>query len=330
MKDNPRIMIICWKWADFAACKVDCILLSSKHLHKNLSKYKNEYFDEYKVGYATPAGEATDIITQDLVIRINIENDCGETLEVIGGLVEMYRKENAEVMVFLHRNDSFTQKEVEWVLDHTTASKCFLFGEGRDFIYYPISKKGLLGDNARFYYQMPTEKEPEMKTADTARKVIFKFYFDSVWLHYDAEFFTRIFELKEDLLAHFYSIYADHIAFGQKPWLAHLQGQELLLLRLQSFISDDELSMTKAEQDELTKHEKRLHKSYKFDDCKENLERDDKAAAAIAYMDVSKLLHRIFFREDDDNPDQGNAGDRLRDVQTAFQRLLDALGVPVS
>jgi hypothetical protein len=62
---------------------------------------------------------------------------------------------NPKIYVFMHRGHHHTHEDVQDLLDKSEGKieKCFLFSEGRDFIYYPTQKKGLLSDAGGFWRQ---------------------------------------------------------------------------------------------------------------------------------------------------------------------------------
>lgn len=250
-KRTKRIMIIVWTW------KYDGL---------------EAPYDEWSLNSKKYAG--------DKVIRV----DAPWSPQAQKSIQELVKKNISEghIYLFLHRNHGYNYKIIDQILsllkvlpDATQKLRCFLFGEGNDYIYIAKQPRGLLGTKGTFSAIMPTNNNSKSKqlisaVADYDRKVLKKEHFDNTWKYYTNTFKAKIFELKEDLFANLLTFHQAAQTESQTLY-NHIKQQEnrLLFLRLLSFTgkvrkgSDLELALKKYENDR--------KKSYLFDDCHVNL-----------------------------------------------------------
>ena len=186
---------------------------------------------------------------------------------------------NSNIFLFLHRSHGYTSGHIQQIfLDHAAQLdtdqelKCFLFGEGNDFIYLAKNPRGLLGTRGTFSANFQNDGLQIDNSSyldavlDYEQQVIKKEHFESVWNYYGNAFKAKILELKESLLSHLlpahYAAIEQEVGFYEalrKP------EHRLLLLRLLSFVG----KMRKGSdlEEELKKFEITNKKSYLFDDC---------------------------------------------------------------
>ena len=293
-----RIMIIVWTWS-FGGLETtyDEWTLNSK-------KYKG-----------------------DKVIRLDLKWSP-RAKEVIQELVAQHIAD-ARVYLFLHRSHGYNYKIIDQILsdlkslpEATEKLRCFLFGEGNDYIYIAKQPRGLLGTRGTLSARMPVKNGKSNATqlisavADEEKKTLKKEHFDNVWRFYTNTFKAKIFELKEDL-------FANLLEFHQQEQLPpravydHIKQQEnkLLFLRLLSFTgkvrkgSDLELALKKYEND--------FKKSYLFDDCHVNLKNIYGEDKSVLYKQLVTIINRGLLGQEDHTD--------LVLVRDQFDRLLDAL-----
>ena len=186
-----RIMIILWSWK-----------------HGGLT----EAYDEWTLNSKKYAG--------DKVIRVDA-SWSPSTKALIQDLVHQYI-ETGQVYLFLHRSHGYNYKVVDQILSNLRSLpnasqqlRCFLFGEGHDYIYIAKQARGLLGTRGTFSARMPIKnggtKATQLITAvaDSQKKVLKKEHFDNVWRFYTNTFKAKIFELKEDLFAYLLALHHD-------------------------------------------------------------------------------------------------------------------------
>lgn len=320
MKDKKRTMIISWKWEDFKSQQVTTDLLEEKAIPAIIENPQQRYYDVYPT-YLRRTNEETMVEPAATIVRTYAKN--GEkVIDFLLALIEQYTQSDSEVFVFLHRRDGFTNKEVATILKNTNAEKCFLIGGGKDFIYYPTAKQGLLGDNGAFFYNEPSINLPEIIIADDAQKRVYQPHFDKVWYYYNTEFDTKFFELKEDLLSHFYPSFANETTYSRTIYYDHLAKNELLFLRVKSFIDEQYLSLSPLEKEQLQQWEKVKGRSFTFDDCQENLVRlSDKEIKE--YTEINTLLYQLFFDEKEDYGNSTSSLQHLQKIQNKFQNLIE-------
>ncbi len=323
-------MIIFWKWRTFKHHAVDGSLLSRQELaelHGDLPQFQDKYWDEYAVHQITTQGTIPENPAAKVVRAFAVKDDLqgDEVIQVVCGLVDLHAAKDADVLVFMHRKDGFKPDDVAELLGKSAAKKCFLFGEGRDFIYHNTFNEGLLGDGGYFFSQTPGKEQTEIEVANDDKKIVFQPHFDKVWNYYQHEFNTKIFQLKEDLLSHFFRTYPDEVIWTQAQYLAHLQKDEVLHLRVKSFIDNDCARLENGEEKDLAHHERKNKKSFIFDDCKKNLGRVAGADVEKKYEALSELLCGLMFRNEPDCATGKTLNQHLRVLQNEFRELIDVL-----
>lgn len=291
-----RNMFIFWKWKDFEDQIIDDPFWDIEANHKlleDVSLGENKIWDNFKVFLKSSKGEELSH-NESSVIRSWVKNGCGICMEFVKALIDYYNAEKSKNFVFLHRSDGFTHEEVKYILKETAANKCFLIGEGRDYIYFPTFKEGLLGDRGKFYSEPPGPDRPRITVANLIQKRVYEPYFSKVWHHYEHEFNIKIFELLYDLMIFLLPLNKTQ-SIDLSSWREHLNSNKLLMLRTKSFIRDEMIMLSKEEKTFLGKCEAKDQKSYEFDDCEMNLKAILKKPELSEYYAVSKLLFECFF-----------------------------------
>lgn len=319
-----RIMLIVWKWRDWEEKIITEEYLQKLQDHRwlnHIETAKNELFDEYQVCYFSEE-EVKMVEPEAKVIRVRIEHDETDqlTLLFLGTLITKYEKEG-ELFVFLHRKDGFTDRSIRYLLEKYNNNRYFLFGEGRDYIYYQTQNEGLLGDDACFFSQKPNPQQPGIAVADDKRKLVFQPHFDKVWNHYKYEFYTKIYELKEDLLSHFVQLLAEHFDRPFTDYLQHMEKASPLLWRVKSFMDQDYHDFTDKEKKQLADYSYEQQKSFVFDDCRANLSRIAKVDKE--YDDVVKMLHLLLFGKAENG--KPTLRYQLKELNREFEELLEAI-----
>lgn len=292
-----RIMIIVWAWK---------------------SGGLNAPFDEWTLNSKKYAG--------DKIIRV----DASWSEQTQQHIQELVKKNlsDAVIYLFLHRSHGYNYKIIDLILNNlkdlpeaTKKLRCFLFGEGNDYLYIAKHHRGLLGTRGTFSARMPIKNKANASqlitaVADYEQKVLKKEHFDNTWKFYTNTFKAKIFELKEDLFANLLTF---HQQSSQEPRaLYHFikkQENHLLFLRLLSFTgkvrkdSDLELALKKYETDR--------KKSYLFDDCHVNLK-------IIYGEEESKLYKQLVSAINQGLLGQDDSADLIQ-LRNRFDRLLAAL-----
>lgn len=263
----------------------------------------------------------------DKVIRLDLKWSPHANT-VIQELVEKHIQ-NSRVFLFLHRSHGYNYKVIDQILTNlkslpeaTQKIRCFLFGEGNDYIYIAKQARGLLGTRGTLTARMPVKNAKANATqlisaiADTEQKVIKKEHFDSVWRFYTNTFKAKIFELKEDLFANLLEFHQQK-DLPPRALYDHIKQHEnqLLFLRLLSFTgkvrkgSDLELALKKYENDS--------KKSYLFDDCHVNLKNIYGEEESALYTQLVTVINQGLLGQEDHT-------DLVR-IRDQFDRLLSAL-----
>ncbi len=327
---KERIMLICWSWRDLELKKriVNNALLNESFYKRNLNRvesFKDDLFDEYAVCDRLPDGTKPEVSPKAIVVRTyliqELHNLESVSFQYLKNLVEWYKTAENELFVFLHRRDGFSDVEVGAILNMTRADKCFLIGGGTDHIYYRgFRNQGILGDDGRFFRSIPEKDKPAVTVADDQVKKIFQPHFDKTWDYYRHEFYTKIFELKEDLLTFFYAIYPDNEPWNGEDMVQRFFDNDCLRLRINSFIDHSDHQLTKDESGRLKEYGYKAEKSYEFDDCRKNLvgahQLEDE------FEEVASFLAELFFSESARQKRQDSINDVLRTINSHFSSLL--------
>lgn len=329
-------MIIIWKWRYFKRKSkvVNTSLLMQAEFANACAQpnhFKDILFDEFAVCKQKPDGTTPLVKPAAKVVRAYVENELGDlscsAFSFLENLIKFYKKDNTEVFVFLHRKDGFGDQEVEHIKQLKLANRCFLIGEGRDVIYYKREHyKGMLGQNGRFFRSESRPGSPSVRIANEQEKTIDLRYFIKVWNHYKHEFYSKILELKEDLLTHFYAIYPDEATWSSRRLREKLEEDSILKLRVINFIENDKIKLTKSEIDKLKEGEVEDKRSYTFDSVKANL----KTLQSIEkeYSMVSNLLYEHFFKPATEDNSTSSVNSLLKKTEQSFFQLLEAIEKP--
>ncbi len=211
---------------------------------------------------------------------------------------------DSDVYVFLHRNHGYNQQAIEELLsglndhqEHVAQLKCFLFGEGNDDIYIAKNPRGLLGTKGTFCGNVNANNGQNTRVdavANPLENQLKREHFDFVWRVYSHAFKSKVFELKEDLLATF-AEYLTQDSIPPGELYRYLRGPEnrLLFLRLLSFIG----RMRKGSdlERELILWESKEKRSLLFDDFNTNLKATYGAIEGDIYRDLVEAIKTHIF-----------------------------------
>ncbi len=320
---TKRKMLIVWKWFDFKKNQVNANFWStekSDDIFKSNNLGKDLIWNEYLVCSQTTRGIEFEN-PEAKIIRTDIINDHPNSKKYLAKLINYHEEENSKLFVFLHRGvNGFTPKEVTFVLNETKANKCFLIGDGRDFIYHNARNSGLLNDKDDFFDQPIEPSKPEIIVADRENKQVFQPHFDKVWFYYKNEFDIKIFELRDDLLLCLLPLIEEENINIRE---ALMNENPLLMLRLKSFVSDNLAVLDPTEESILKDKERYYETSYIFDDFKKNLAKH-KPETKKELKDVDELLHQVFFKEKETSfiP---SVYQLMSKIQKEFSQLIDIM-----
>lgn len=243
-----RVMIIVWSWTQGGNSKV---------------------YEEWSI-----SGSQN---TEDRIITL--DEKAGILEDPILPQIIQAHLATANIFVFLHRSHGYSSKDIQQLLSSNRPLlqgdqelRCFLFGEGNDFIYLAKNPRGLLGTrgtfSANFQADDPHTMNPNYLDAvlDIDQRIIKKEHFEAVWTYYGSAFKAKILELKESLLSTLLPQHYDEDGKERNYYeLIRQPDNKLLFLRLLSFVGkirkDSDL------EEELKKFEINNKKSYLFDDC---------------------------------------------------------------
>lgn len=308
---EQKVMIINWKW------------LQNKHINATLLQQEDikPFTDPIKKGegifYRKYKVEPSELCPDALVIAVSIYKDNEETQHLLNNIIDRYAKPHAKVMVFLHRSNYYEDDDVEYLLNHFKGriSKCFLFGDGRDYIYFKTQRAGFLDDLGGFEKRRDKITGEKIITFDEETQQVKQPYFDRVWQYYESEFETKIVELKEELFDQWLPFLLPHQSYKinreQLLNAIHYAEDRCLFFRIKSFVGKydeikkldakddfDKMNDLKKELDAIKKLEQKEKTSYIFDDCRVNLEYEQKngreLVATVYHEVVEKLDHLLF------------------------------------
>ena len=325
-------MLIVWKWRDMEreGRVVNMELLAKpeyRGVTARIQDYAGVLFDYYDVCEQRPNGTAPLAMPRAKVVRTFVEHKIRDlqapTFQFLQTLIKHLKRKDNELFVFLHRRDGFGNEEVSTILKSAKADRCFLIGDGRDNIYYrQMRNQGLLGDNGRFFRRESSPGSPSISIADNKDKKVFLNHFKKVWNYYKHEFRTKIYELKEDLLSHFYAVYPDDQVWTYQALKDYLEQDRALYLRVSSFIDDNCHYLDTSSLAELDHYGKSVGKSYEFDDLRMNLA--EPKDVNQEYLAVSKLLYDLFHQAPT-SPQQKTLNELLREIKEGYTRLLNVI-----
>ncbi|MCB0628926.1 MAG: hypothetical protein R2824_09745 [Saprospiraceae bacterium] len=330
MTQPSRLMFIAWNWHTIANTLNEVVQLNPHPM--GIQEWKDKAFDELDVVVKKSDDKIVPDADRSKVIRINVADKNGfGMLPHILEIVTAYQNPGQKSFLFLHRSDGFRSKEVKTALQNMHVDKCFLFSDGRDFIYYPVQQIGLLSGAARrFFYQPAENGQSEVRVADERKKIVFQPHFDRVWHYYEHEFQTKIIEIRTDLL---YFLWTKTFP-GDQIWSAQ-QFQDLfqadrnetekirmLYLRIKNLL-DKRFKLTQDEKGKLIAWEEKQQKSFVFDDCRENMTRLKGVRSKYEILH-DKMMH-LFFDAKSSYAEQKTVNEHLRDLQIDFDNLLLAV-----
>lgn len=336
-KAERRIMLIVWKWNQFHSNRVNDSYLEkteNKKYLRGIKRGKGVFYDEYAVDNSAYSKDS-------LVIAASIYKGDSSKI-ILSKLIATYEKQDAKLMVFLHRGNHYKEPDVVEILkNHPKVDKCFLFADGRDYIYYHAPNKGLLDDAGGF----KINRVQKIKVFDRSKKTLKQPYFDYVWRYYEHEFRRKILELKQDLFGTCGDLVLPHQAecFDKLALVQRIETSEdkCLKIRLKSFLGKyDELKYRREEKEEdmekyekmeeeieqLTDYEKKEKASFIFDDCRANLMQHDNPKKRKERKTYDQLVHQmkdIFFNYNSTNRKVYKK--EIRDVRDLFGQLINNL-----
>lgn len=334
MVQQRKIMIIIWKWEQFYNKRVNDQLMDEKNFQpviRSIKKGKGKYYEEYSV-------EDSDYTKNALVVAASIYNGQ-KTRKFLYKLIDLYTHEDHKVLLFLHRGNHYFKHDVETILeDKALIDKCFLFADGRDFIYYTTKCRGMLDDKGGFRNGRVDDKK--VRVFDRSEKMILQPYFDGVWNYYQMEFRQKIKGLYEDIfeVCSSFLIPQNSDQFQQSVLIKKINDSPLCLaIRIKSFLGvyDDidplgdyeEWESAQDQLERLSNYEKTHGQSFIFDDCRANLEQhDDKQK-----KNISKLYEKLTKQIESIYPRKLNGKERtidkstILDLRPYFSKLIEAL-----
>lgn len=263
---------------------------------------------------------------EDLIVRMDIRKSNANIRKIINR-VKTYPPET-QIFTFLHRGHGYLEEDVVALLKGIQNTgkpehlyRCFLFADGRDFIYYHTHSIGLLGQHGTFMNATDYKIEEENAEGQLVKKRIeakvFEYnevlqrneiiprYFNVVWNHYEFEFRKKIQNLRVDLLSYLTAIPASDNNTQLKSssyWQQQFDDNKLLKFRLCSFLnlyapqvmqelSSGNRDLRRNELKKLRIHAKQMGSSLVFDDCNVNLALEE---AKQAYQDLVAMMSPLF------------------------------------
>ena len=329
MNKRQQILIVLWKWENFGG-GVNAKLFRERRFEKHVAQIERGqgvYYQEFPVEYSELCPDAK-------FVQASIYKDDTNTERLFFALLEHYISPESEVLLFLHRAHFYTDEDVVAIRARFGKNnlKCFLFADGRDYIYYATQKSGLLNDAGGFFIQRDKDTDEYIETFDEARRVVRQPYFDRVWSHYRDEFQQKIFTLKEEL----FNCWFELLLPGQPAQIAveevkdrlNRQPERLLLFRVKSFLgyytgvdlSGMERFELKKEERAVEELERKEGKSYLFDDAIANLaieKERDRPLIVETYGEAKQMLEQVLF-----GLDINTSQSALRDLADKFNLLV--------
>ncbi len=290
-----RIMIITWKWEDLDP-------------------------ESNPVDLYFPVKESQ----EDRVIRIN-EFRSEAAIERLEHIISDLPVD-AQIQVFLHQDHRYNQEDIRQLYQSLPDGvrqqcKCFLFGGGKDYLYFSSSEVGLLDDFGWFMnepeYEFKLrngEEKPRIGMAAIVdynkveeRWEILPRFFDKVWAYYQDELKRKIFELKEDILNDVYP----HFLVNGQPF----QWNDLVLSRIRNFCGEADSGLLLW----LEKQEDQQERPYIFKTLENSLQQQYGAEAAVRFQQLKELLSKSVLSENEDNRALRT---KIPEIRKAFDHLL--------
>lgn len=312
MDTGQQIMIVLWKWENLGG-GVNAKLFREKKYEKHLNDItlgRGHYYEEYAV-------EPSALCPAPCFVQTSIYKDDTNTENLLFALLTKYVSPKNEVLLFLHRAHSYSDNDVKAILSKFGKNKikCFLFADGRDYLYYDTQKSGLLDDDGNFFIQRDEDTDEYIETFDEELMVVKQPYFDRVWSHYREEFQKKVFELKEEIFNCWFNLLLpdepDQIAKNKLTDQLNEDSNRVLMFRINSFLGHYKINASKnenygpTEQYNIKKELKRIEqlerlegKSYLFDDAIANLKIEKKRGRPLVietYSEITALMEQILF-----------------------------------
>lgn len=334
-KPFKKVMIIVWRWLDLKKYHVNEEVYHNidgdKYLN-NIHLGKGKFYEEYIV-------EDSNMTKASKVVAVSIYSDSEKTKALLHKVIEQYACPEADTMVFLHRANDCDKDDVGHILEkfQTRVRNCFLFGDGRDYIYYKTQGEGLLDDAGGF--KIGRVNGYKVQVLNKQISTITQPHFDRVWQYYENEFEQKIFELKEDLFDTLFSLMLpdspETITTEQIREIV-TKANKSLFFRIKSFLGKyDELITSKAEEGlnlnkikslkaelaDISTLEKISEVSFIFDDCRTNLGEEStfqNEEIPQLYTNIEQQLNTIFF---DDRKEKITKSE-LRQLSEDLERLV--------
>jgi len=253
---------------------------------------------------------------------------------------------NAHIYIFWHRTSSYNSESVGGILRKLKAdqpeqkAECFIFGSGSDFIYIGINEKGLLssdGAGGEGCFGGIRNNEEIKVVVNEEQRIIDYLHFESIWNYYSHLFKSRIFDLKEDFLLHFYCWWLKDETVNPLRLAGSLDTSKGLYRRLKAFahgLSEEdhlkiksEIAEAKEQNDEnkiteLSKHHSDL---YVMDNCLPNLQSIYGTEVANAYLRLAELIKENIIYVPMRSDKQIRPSETLKEIRSQFKNLLHTM-----
>jgi hypothetical protein len=336
-KVRKKIMFIVWKWRDME--RVNELIWDEKKFDfysNHVEEGRGVFFKEYAVEYSEMCPDAC-------IVATPIYNVNENTRRLLDALLEQYACDGNEVMLFLHRSNDYEQQDVDRLLAQFKGriARCFLFADGRDYLYYKTQKSGILDDVGSFHEQRDPITGDKITIYDGEK--IKQPYFDRVWQYYEIEFETKVFQFKEDLFDQWLPFLLPNNTndISRSALLGALRKEEepVLEFRLKSFLGKynseviskldpeenfEDYDALEEESKAIALLEKKEGVSYIFDDCIANLEyqkSQDKEFISEAYEDARYLLDVVLYGPETESVSKAT----LRDIAVKLDYLVKVI-----
>jgi hypothetical protein len=295
LSQKRKVFIILWKW---------------DHLtHVNANTFRKREFEDYaddihkakdKGFYDECSVQGSNQCPDALLVRASIYNDNEQTKKLFLALIGKYSNKDSEVLLLLHRANFYEKHDMEQIIHafRNFQIKCFLFSDGRDYIYYMTRKAGLLDDSGKFFGGRDPDTGEYIEVCDSITNTVKQPYFDRTWSFYRYESNRIVLALRKEM----YDVWMEFLLPNSpdlisvsdlKAHLGHLPDR-LLEKRISNF-----LGKSNGLDGEIEQLENKDGVSYFFDDDLANiLKRNDNTKAADAYEKIQALLDRILYGEE--------------------------------
>ena len=315
-----KVLLVVWKWAITGSKGQPLVQLDDRAWEtENLNMYIDHTQEGEGVFYDVFPAEPSLMSSGARVVAATIINVGERSRPLLDTLINEYATEENELIVMLHRGNFYTEEDVDHILTKfgERITSCFLFANGRDYIYYQTQQSGLLDDIGNFYSGWIPGTGNKVETFDGQH--VKQPYFDRVWDYYRSEFELKVFQLKEELMEAWLPFLLPGASekTNTESLIEALSSSDytsrVLYYRTKSFANQYAAIKTlDVEKDferlhELTKERKSIEKferasgeSFLFDDCIQNLMRQRKTTKVYvneAYQEVLVILHNMLFKD---------------------------------